>query len=112
MLRCVQLQVFLLIVKGFRTEIQHECQAPKHHNPAFTITISLPTFAAMTKIVSVVNIACGESQLFLISGPCVIEERDTMWRTAEHLRGVQESLDLPIIFKSYFQNDNRSSVEY
>jgi 2-dehydro-3-deoxyphosphooctonate aldolase (KDO 8-P synthase) len=66
----------------------------------------------MTKIVSVGNIACGERQLFLISGPCVIEDRDTMWRTAEHLRGVQESLNLPIIFKSSFQKDNRSSVEY
>ena len=28
----------------------------------------------MTKIVQVGNIACGSEQLFLIAGPCVIEE--------------------------------------
>lgn len=66
----------------------------------------------MTRIVPVGNISCGDSTLFVISGPCVIEDRDTMWRTAEHLREVQERLGIPIIFKSSFQKDNRSSVEY
>ena len=35
-----------------------------------------------------------------------------MLRTAEHLRETQEALGVPVIFKSSFQKDNRSSVEY
>jgi len=64
------------------------------------------------KIIQVGNIACGTDDLFLISGPCVIEEESIMMRTAEHLRGVQERLNIPIVFKSSFQKDNRSSLKY
>ncbi len=64
------------------------------------------------KIVQVGNIACGSEPLFLISGPCVIEEESIMMRTAEHLKGVGERLGIQIIFKSSFQKDNRSSVQY
>lgn len=66
----------------------------------------------MTKIVKVGNIQCGSDDLFLISGPCVIESRDIMMRTAEYLKGVEERIKVPIIFKSSFMKDNRSSVEY
>jgi len=64
------------------------------------------------KIVHVGNIACGSEPLFLISGPCVIEEESIMMRTAEHLKGVGERLGIQIIYKSSFQKDNRSSVQY
>jgi 2-dehydro-3-deoxyphosphooctonate aldolase (KDO 8-P synthase) len=64
------------------------------------------------KIVKVGDIACGADELFLISGPCVIEDESTMMRTAEKLREVSERLKLPIIYKSSFQKDNRSSVQY
>lgn len=66
----------------------------------------------MSKIVSVGNINCGEDQLFLISGPCVIEQEDIMRKTAEKLVSVCEKLALPLIYKSSFQKDNRSSVDY
>ena len=59
------------------------------------------------------NVTLGGDQLFLISGPCVIESRDTMLRVAEELSEIQQSLPLAgIIFKSSFQKDNRSSVDY
>lgn len=64
------------------------------------------------KIVQVGDIPCGGDKLFLISGPCVIEDESIMMQTAEHLKKVSENLDLPIIFKSSFTKDNRSSVEY
>lgn len=63
------------------------------------------------KIVSVGDIQCGAEQLFLISGPCVIEDKNTMFKTAETLKKVSEKLDIPIIFKSSFQKDNRSALE-
>lgn len=66
----------------------------------------------MTKIVQVGNIACGSEQLFLISGPCVIETEEVMMRTAETLKRVSERLALPVIYKSSFTKDNRSSVDF
>jgi len=64
------------------------------------------------KIVNVGNIKCGADQLFLISGPCVIEEETIMMKTAEKLREVSERLKIPVIYKSSFQKDNRSSAKY
>ena len=66
----------------------------------------------MKKIIKVGNIDCGADKLFLICGPCVIEEDDIMLRTAEHIKKTAEKLDLPVIFKSSFMKDNRSSVDY
>ena len=65
----------------------------------------------MKKIVQVGQIPCGADELFLISGPCVIEEESIMLRTAEHLKKISEKLGIPLIFKSSFMKDNRSSVD-
>jgi len=64
------------------------------------------------KIVRVGNIECGADELFLISGPCVIEEEKVMMKTAEKLREVSERMKIKIIYKSSFQKDNRSSLKY
>ena len=66
----------------------------------------------MTKIVKVGNIECGADKLFLIAGPCVVEDEKTMMDTAEFLVRLSEKLDLPLIFKSSFQKDNRSSSDF
>lgn len=66
----------------------------------------------MKKIVKVGNIACGADELFLISGPCVIEDEKTMMDTAEKLKEVSERLKIPVIYKSSFQKDNRSTLEF
>jgi 2-dehydro-3-deoxyphosphooctonate aldolase (KDO 8-P synthase) len=58
------------------------------------------------------DIDCGSDQLFLIAGPCVIEEESLMMRAAERLKGVAKRLEIPLIFKSSFSKDNRSSLEY
>ena len=64
------------------------------------------------KMVEVGNVVCGANELFLISGPCVIEEPDLMFHTAERLKAIAEKLKLPLIFKSSFMKDNRSSLHY
>lgn len=66
----------------------------------------------MTKIVKVGNIECGSNELFLISGPCVIEDESIMMKTAEKLKEVSERLNIGMIYKSSFQKDNRSSLKY
>jgi 2-dehydro-3-deoxyphosphooctonate aldolase (KDO 8-P synthase) len=38
------------------------------------------------KKVQVGDISCGEDALFLISGPCVIEDESIMMQTAEKLK--------------------------
>lgn len=65
----------------------------------------------MKKIVKVGDINCGGDDLFLISGPCVIEDESIMMKTAEKLKEISERLKLPIIYKSSFTKDNRSTVE-
>ncbi len=64
------------------------------------------------KKIKVGNIECGTDQLFLISGPCVIEEESIMMRTAEKLKEVSAKLNVPVIYKSSFLKDNRSSLDY
>ncbi|MCI5057035.1 MAG: 3-deoxy-8-phosphooctulonate synthase [Flavobacteriales bacterium] len=51
-------------------------------------------------------------KFFLISGPCVIEDERLMMNTAERLKEISERLELPLVFKSSFMKDNRSSVDY
>jgi 2-dehydro-3-deoxyphosphooctonate aldolase (KDO 8-P synthase) len=64
------------------------------------------------KIVQVGDIACGSDELFLISGPCVIEDEKIMMTIAERLKEISERLNIKIIYKSSFQKDNRSSLDY
>lgn len=64
------------------------------------------------KIVRVGDIECGSDELFLISGPCVIEDEKIMMTVAEKLREIQERVGIKIIYKSSFQKDNRSSLNY
>ncbi len=66
----------------------------------------------MKKHVDVAGIDCGSDQLFLICGPCVIEKESLMMTTAERLKSIADDLDIPLIFKSSFSKDNRSSLEY
>ncbi len=64
------------------------------------------------KKIRIGNIICGADNLFLISGPCVIEAESIMMRTAEKLKEVSQKLNIPLIYKSSFLKDNRSSVDY
>jgi 2-dehydro-3-deoxyphosphooctonate aldolase (KDO 8-P synthase) len=64
------------------------------------------------KKVKVGSIHCGEDELFLISGPCVIESESVMMKTAEKLKEVSAKLNIPIIYKSSFLKDNRSSLQF
>src|SRR3954471_13659658 len=66
----------------------------------------------MKKTVKVGDITCGGKDLFLISGPCVIEDESTMMKTAEKLKEVSQRLKIKVIYKSSFRKDNRSSVKY
>lgn len=65
------------------------------------------------RLATISGITVGEGRpLALIAGPCVIEKDDLMMRTAETLVGITRRLEIPYIFKSSFEKDNRSSSEF
>jgi 2-dehydro-3-deoxyphosphooctonate aldolase (KDO 8-P synthase) len=47
--------------------------------------------------------------LFLIAGPCVIESRELVLKTAERLHAIGRRLKVPLVFKASFDKANRSS---
>lgn len=48
--------------------------------------------------------------MFLIAGPCAIENRDMVMLSAEHLKKVCEELSIRLYFKSSFDKANRTSL--
>lgn len=51
-----------------------------------------------------------KDRLFLIAGPCVIEDDDLMFRVADHLARLAERVPGGIIFKASFDKANRSNA--
>jgi len=52
----------------------------------------------------------GQGPLFMIAGPCVIENREIILKVAEFLKELAEKIRIPVIFKSSFDKANRTSV--
>ncbi len=66
----------------------------------------------LVKTVYVDTIPIGkEHPLVLISGPCVIETEEIALKTAESLKILCEDLGIPLIYKSSYEKDNRSTAE-
>lgn len=64
------------------------------------------------KTVYVRSIPIGDGYpLVLISGPCVIETEEIAMETAEALMEICGELKIPLIYKSSFEKDNRSTAE-
>jgi 2-dehydro-3-deoxyphosphooctonate aldolase (KDO 8-P synthase) len=51
------------------------------------------------------------SGLFLIAGPCVIESEAHALKMAQAIKAVSGKLDLPYIFKAYYDKANRTSIK-
>lgn len=61
--------------------------------------------------VSVAGFKIGlEQPLTLIAGPCVVENRDMVFRTAEGLKTAVEDLPIQLIFKASYKKANRTSL--
>ena len=60
--------------------------------------------------VEIGNISVGDgSPLVLIAGPCVVESRDLVLKTAETIRAMARRSNIPVIFKSSYKKANRTS---
>lgn len=63
------------------------------------------------KAVKLKDISWGNStSIPIIAGPCVIESRDLVFKTAEKLLNICQKLKLPFIFKSSYDKANRTSI--
>ena len=64
----------------------------------------------MTKIIDIDGMKIGGGgDLLLIAGPCVIESEEIAFSTAEKLKELSDKLGIPIVYKSSYLKDNRSS---
>ena len=64
------------------------------------------------QIVQIQDIKVGQgNKLALIAGPCVIESESIVMQTAEQVKKITDRLEIPLIFKSSFLKDNRSSSQ-
>src|SRR6266404_8552448 len=63
------------------------------------------------KTVTIGNLTLGgkHSPLFVIAGPCVIENEKMVLQTAEALADICRGLDLPLIFKTSYDKANRTA---
>ncbi len=53
----------------------------------------------------------GKNPLFLIGGPCVLENRDHAFSIAREINNICQDLNIPFIFKSSYDKANRSSLK-
>lgn len=51
-----------------------------------------------------------QAPLFLISGPCVIEDEDVTLRIATRLKEITDPLEIPFTFKASYDKANRTSI--
>lgn len=56
------------------------------------------------------NLILRNDTFFLMAGPCVIEDSETVFEVAETMKKICLSLDIPYIFKASYRKANRSSL--
>jgi len=60
--------------------------------------------------VQIQNVTIGDKHpLVLIAGPCVVENREMVLRTAEQVRAIAAKHRTPVVFKSSYKKANRTS---
>lgn len=52
-----------------------------------------------------------DQQLVLIAGPCVIENRETVFHIATELKTITQELSIPFIFKASYKKANRTRLD-
>ena len=62
----------------------------------------------MEKIASTLHNILYSDKLFLLAGPCVVENEKVILETAEYLSRLTEKLGIPYVFKSSYRKANRT----
>jgi len=64
----------------------------------------------MVNTVSLNNFIIGGDKLTILAGPCSMESKDILFRTAEYLKKLTLELDINFVFKCSYDKANRSSI--
>lgn len=64
----------------------------------------------MVNSVNLRDFQIGGEKLTILAGPCAIESKDILFKTAEYLKNLTAELDINFIFKSSYDKANRSSI--
>ena len=59
---------------------------------------------------NMLKINISKKSFFLIAGPCVVENEEITYKTAEILKGICKRLNIQLIFKASYRKANRSSL--
>lgn len=66
----------------------------------------------MTKEVNIAGIKFGgNNPPLIIAGPCVLENEDITFQTAQRLKDICSSVGMPFVFKSSYDKANRTSIK-
>lgn len=60
--------------------------------------------------VSIGPLRCGDGQLLLIAGPCVLETEPLAMQIAQKLLSISQRFSVPLVFKASFDKANRTSL--
>ena len=64
----------------------------------------------MNSIENTLNDVLNGDKLFLLAGPCAIENEKIIMHTAEYLKKLTDKLDIPFVFKSSYRKANRTNA--
>lgn len=63
------------------------------------------------KTIALNNFEIGKDKLTIFAGPCAIESKDIVFKTAEKLKAATEELNINYVFKASYDKANRSSLK-
>lgn len=52
-----------------------------------------------------------DGHFFLLAGPCLVENRDLVLKTADQLKKITGKLNIPFVFKASYRKANRSRID-
>ena len=64
----------------------------------------------MVNSVNLNNFIIGGNKLTILAGPCSIESKDILFKTADFLKELTNKLDINYVFKASYDKANRSSI--
>ena len=64
----------------------------------------------MVNSIKLKNFTIGENKLTILAGPCAIESKDILFKTAEFLKDLTGNLGINYVFKASYDKANRSSI--
>ena len=62
------------------------------------------------KQIQIEDFTVGNGELFLMAGPCVIEDPDRTLAIGKRAKEICQKVGIPYIFKASFDKANRSSI--